>query len=67
MRSILIANGIASVIFLSPSDRVVLPDGCSLFSEEHWSNLIVTPGSDHEFNDTEKSYLSSIGVFWNAL
>lgn len=65
-RDILIINGIASVMQRSETDITYLPMDdsvdVSLISENDWSNLVESPGSDENFSDSEKEYLESIGI-----
>ncbi len=65
-RDIFIINGIASVLQRSETDITYLPMDdsvdVSLISENDWSNLVDSPGSDENFSDSEKKYLESIGI-----
>ncbi len=70
-RDVLIINGKASIIRRSSTDVTYLPIDesvdVSLISEYDWLKLVETPGIDDRFNDSEISYLKSIGVVPDAL
>ena len=70
-RDILIINFKASILQRSQTDVIYLPIDksvdASLFYESYWLKLVETPGIDDRFNDSEISYLKSIGMVPDAL